>query len=68
LGQLEFGDNDGDDDTTNFAKPVSPQQAHPNDQYGASNASIDEPVTDPNVKENAGSLDFLRSLAGIKRR
>jgi len=68
LSQMEFGDNNGDNAGTNFAKPVSPQQSHPNDQYGAANASIDEPVTDPNVKENAGSLDFLRSLAGIKRR
>ncbi|HET8688776.1 MAG TPA: hypothetical protein VFM18_19335 [Methanosarcina sp.] len=64
--QIEFGDNDGDDDKTNHINPTSPKMAHPNDQYGAANASIDEPVTDPNVKENSDPLDFLKSLAGLK--
>ncbi len=66
LDQIEIGDNDGDDDKTNHVNPVSPQMAYPADQYGAANASVDEPVTDPNVKENTDPLDFLRSLAGLK--
>ena len=66
LSKLEIGQRNADDANTNHINPVSPQDAHPNDQFGAS--SMDDPVTDPNVKlREADDLDFIRSLAGIKR-
>lgn len=67
LDQIEVGPNNGADDQTNHLKPVSPQMAHPNDEYGASNASIDEPVTDPNVKESIDPLISWLKIAGIRK-
>ena len=63
--QLVVGANNGQDQQTNHINPTSPQQAHPNDEFGTS--SMDDPVTDPNVKlrEEDDGLDFLRSLAGL---
>lgn len=49
----------GRDEQTNWEQPTSPQQATKN-TYGAT--TMDEPV----VESNDG-LDFIRSLAGIKR-
>jgi hypothetical protein len=60
-GKLTYGQNNGDDATTNWVATTSPKMAHPNDQHGAS--SLDE----PNVNESDDSLDFIRSLAGIRR-
>jgi hypothetical protein len=57
IDQIDIGDNNKRDQQTNWAQPVSPQQAEPQDQYGAT--SLDEPVT-----ENS-DLHFLRSLAGL---
>jgi hypothetical protein len=59
--KLTYGQNNGDNATTNWVATTSPQMAHPNDTYGAS--SLDE----PNVNESDDSLDFIRSLAGIRR-
>jgi hypothetical protein len=56
--KITYGPNNGDDDTTNWVAPTSPQQAAPHDQHGAT--TMDE----PNVNED---LDFIRSLAGIRR-
>ena len=60
-GKLTYGENNSDDATTNWVATTSPQMAHPNDTYGAS--SLEE----PNVNESQDSLDFIRSLAGIRR-
>jgi hypothetical protein len=57
LNQIDIGDNNSRDQQTNWAQPVSPKQAEPQDQYGAT--SLDEPVTENN------DLHFLRSLAGL---
>jgi len=57
--QLEIGQNNGSDAQTNFAPQVSPQQ-DPSPEYGAT--TMDEPVI-----ESIDSLDFIRSLAGLKR-
>lgn len=64
LDQINVGPNNGNDDKTNFVKPVSPQQAHPND-YGS--ISMDDPITDPNIPTamREDSLDFIRQLAGL---
>ena len=48
----------GRESQTNWDQPTSPQQA--NNTYGAT--TMDEPVVESN-----DSLDFIRSLAGIKR-
>ena len=48
-------------DQTDWVATTSPQMAHPNDTYGAT--SLEE----PNVNESDDSLDFIRSLAGIRR-
>ena len=61
INQLDFGPNNGNNDKTNFVGQVSPKVAHPNDQYGAT--TMDEPV----VNESDDGLDFIRSLAGLKR-
>ena len=67
LSQLQFGQNNANDATTNHINPVSPQTSHPNDEYGST--GMDDPVTDPNVKlREDDSLDFIRSLAGIHRK
>jgi len=67
LDELTLGDKNIDDAATNYILPVSPKQAHPNDTYGAS--SLDDPVTDPNIPTTMqeDSLDFIRTLAGLKR-
>ena len=57
LSQLQFGQKNVDDAGTNHVNPVSPSQAEPHDQYGAT--TMDEPVTE------SDNLDFLRSLAGL---
>ena len=57
--QLEIGQNNGSDAQTNFAPQVSPQQ-DPSSEYGAT--TMDEPVI-----ESIDSLEFIRSLAGLKR-
>jgi hypothetical protein len=59
LDQMEIGQKNSQHAETNWQTPVSPQMAHPNDQYG--NTGIDEPVT-----ESDDGLDFIRSLAGIR--
>ena len=58
LDQMEIGQKNSQDAETNWEPQVSPQMAHPNDQYG--NTGIDEPVT-----ESTNDLDFIRNLAGI---
>lgn len=60
-GKLTYGNNNSDNAATNWVAATSPQSAHPTDTYGAS--SLDE----PNVNESDDSLDFIRSLAGIRR-
>ena len=60
LDNVEFGKNGQDDAQTNYAAPVSPQQAEPTDQYGAT--TMDE----PNVNES-DDMSFLRRLAGLTR-
>ena len=60
LNKLQFGPNNADDAITAEPAPVSPSQAEPHDQYGAT--SLDEPVT-----ESDDGLDFIRSLAGIRK-
>ena len=60
LDQIDIGNNNARDQQTNWAPPVSPQQAQPHDQYGTS--SLEE----PNVNESNDGLDFIRSLAGIR--
>jgi hypothetical protein len=67
--QLEFGAKNIDNAHTNWKPPVSPGSPHPNDQYGAANASLDDPVTDPNIPTavQEDSLDFIRFLAGLKK-
>ena len=60
LDNVEFGKNGQDDAQTNYAAPVSPDQAEPNDQYGAT--GMDE----PNINES-DDMSFLRRLAGLKR-
>jgi hypothetical protein len=59
LDQLQFGQNNVDATNTDRVAPVSPSQAQPQDQYGAT--TLDEPVT-----ESDDGLDFIRSLAGIR--
>ena len=61
INQIDFGPNNGNNDKTNFVGQVSPKVAHPDDQYGAT--TMDEPV----VNESDDGLDFIRSLAGLKR-
>ena len=64
--KIKIGKDNADDAQTNWEAPTSPELAHPNDQYGAS--TMDDPVTDPNVKlREHDDLDFIRSLAGIRK-
>lgn len=57
LNQLQFGPNNADDAATARTAPVSPsQQSH--NQYGAT--TMDEPVVED-------ALDFIRSLAGLRK-
>lgn len=58
LSSLQFGPNNADDATTAQKLPVSPQQAEPHDRYGAT--TMDEPVVED-------ALDFIRSLAGLRK-
>lgn len=58
LTHLDFGPNNADDATTAQRIPVSPSQAQPQDQYGAT--TMDEPVVED-------ALDFIRSLAGLRK-
>ena len=60
LSQLQFGPANADASITANPAPVSPSQAEPHDQYGAT--TMDEPVT-----ESDDGLDFIRSLAGIRK-
>ena len=60
LSQLQFGPANADVAITKDPAPVSPSQAEPHDQYGAT--TMDEPVT-----ESDDGLDFIRSLAGIRK-
>ncbi|CAB4129085.1 hypothetical protein UFOVP112_183 [uncultured Caudovirales phage] len=57
LNRLQFGQKNVDDAGTNHVNPVSPSQAQPHDQHGAT--GMDEPVTE------SDDLAFLRSLAGL---
>ena len=63
LADLEVGNNNSDDAQTNWAKPVSPS-APTGTEYG--NDTMDSPHNPPVVKEDG--LDFIRNLAGIKRK
>jgi hypothetical protein len=58
MDDIEVGQNNVDNASSNFPSPVSPKQAQPNDQFAAT--SIDESAPDD-------GLDFLRGLAGLKR-
>ena len=60
LQQLEFGPNNADAANTDRVAPVSPSQAQPQDQYGAT--TMDEPVVN-----ESDDLDFIRSLAGLSK-
>ena len=57
LDKMEIGNNNSRDAQTNWTAPVSPEESHPNDQYG--NTTMDQPVTE------SDDLDFLRNLAGL---
>jgi hypothetical protein len=58
LSKLQFGPANADAAITAEPAPVSPSQAEPKDQYGAT--TMDEPVTED-------ALDFIRSLAGLRK-
>ena len=60
LSKLQFGPANADVAITANPAPVSPSQAEPHDQYGAT--TMDEPVT-----ESDDGLDFIRSLAGLRK-
>lgn len=64
LGQLEFGDNNGSDDKTNFAPAVSPEVQ--NNEYGT---SADTTINSNNMtyESKLDSLDFIRNLAGLRK-
>ena len=62
LDQIEIGKNNGRDQQTNWAQPISPQSAT-GDEYG------DQP-NHPNVNNmtmESSDLDFIRNLAGIRK-
>jgi hypothetical protein len=63
LNQIEFGRNNADDAQTAQTLPVSPSQADPQDQYGS---QPDHPNVSNMTMENT-DLDFIRSLAGIRK-
>jgi hypothetical protein len=67
--QLQFGSQNVDDATTNWTPQTSPEQADPKDQYGAANASIDEPLEFPTTARESieDPLDFIRFLSGLKK-
>ena len=65
LDQIDIGNNNTRDQQTNWAQPVSPKQAHPNDTYG--NTGMDEPVTESDAYYDYYDLEFLKSLAGINK-
>ena len=62
--RIDIGANNIDDAHTNFPAPVSPQMAHPNDTYGS---TPEHPNVSNMTYEDADPLDFIRSLAGLKR-
>jgi hypothetical protein len=61
--EFEVGEANAEDARTNFPPQVSPGQAHINDTTGAN--GMDGISVSPVVKED--SLDFIRSLAGIRK-
>jgi hypothetical protein len=61
MSQIDFGANNGRDAQTNFAPANSPQLAHGN-EYGID--TMDKPVNTVNENDD---LDFIRSLAGLRR-
>jgi hypothetical protein len=63
LSKIEIGDNNSRDDQTNWAASHSPQQADGN-EYGS---QPEHPNFNNVTMEEADSLDFIRSLAGLKK-
>jgi hypothetical protein len=63
LSQISFGEKNVDSAQTNQTPPVSPSQAQPNDRYGS---QPDHPNVNNMTMENT-DLDFIRSLAGIRK-
>ena len=63
LSKIEIGDNNGRDDQTNWAASNSPQQADGH-EYGS---QPEHPNFSNMTMEEADSLDFIRSLAGLKK-
>lgn len=63
LDQLEFGANNQDNSQTNFAPPVSPPVQNNEFGSGPSSRSRENEMT----YENSDPLDFIKSLAGLKR-
>ena len=64
--RIEIGANNIDDAHTNFPVQISPQAAHPNDTYGTM-PSGGQPENSKMTYEDVDPLDFIRSLAGLKR-
>jgi hypothetical protein len=64
LDDVEVGKNNGRDSQTNWAQPVSPEMAHPNDQYGSQPA---HPNVNNMTMEETDPLDFIRNLAGLAK-
>ena len=63
LDQIEIGNNNSRDGQTNFPQPNSPQQANGN-EYGS---QPEHPNVSNMTMEDSDSLDFIRSLAGLKK-
>ena len=64
LDSIQVGKNNSRDQQTNWEQPVSPQSAHPNDEYGA---NIEHPNVSNMTYEETDPLNFIRSLAGIRK-
>jgi len=62
LRDLEVGEKNVADAQTNWAQPVSPQQSNDN-EYGS---QPNHPNVSNMTMEDTDSLDFIRSLAGIR--
>jgi hypothetical protein len=63
LSKIKIGDNNGRDDQTNWGASNSPQQANGN-EYGS---QPEHPNVSNMTMEDSDSLDFIRSLAGLKK-
>jgi hypothetical protein len=64
LSQIEFGDNNGDDDKTNFTPPITPQ-APASPEYGAGPSATQNELN--MTYEDSDPLRFIRTLAGLAK-